>query len=60
VDKFGERDTQQRIEDLNNYIGSKGKQYKSHYHTILNWKRMDEKRQQPHPRKSVLEMMDDD
>jgi len=26
---------------LNNYIGSKGKRYKSHYHTILNWMRRD-------------------
>lgn len=25
------------IERLNNYIGSKGKKYKSHYHTILSW-----------------------
>ncbi|KKM06129.1 hypothetical protein LCGC14_1747140 [marine sediment metagenome] len=25
------------ITDLNNYIGSTGKRYKSHYHTILTW-----------------------
>lgn len=30
-----------KIEDLNNYIGSKGKKYKSHYHTILAWLRRD-------------------
>jgi hypothetical protein len=30
-----ERDT--TIEDLNNYIASVGKKYKSHYHTILTW-----------------------
>jgi len=29
------------ITKLNNYIGSKGKKYKSHYHTILNWSRRD-------------------
>ena len=29
------------IERLNNYIGSKGVRYKSHYHTILNWHRKD-------------------
>jgi len=29
------------IERLNNYIGSKGKQYNSHYHTILCWDRKD-------------------
>jgi len=27
---------------LDNYIGSKGKKYKSHYHTILNWYRRDQ------------------
>ncbi len=36
-DKFGEQATQNYIERLNNYIGSKGKKYKSHYHTILTW-----------------------
>lgn len=25
------------VERLNNYIGSKGKKYKDHYYTILNW-----------------------
>lgn len=25
------------VERLNNYIGSQGKRYKSHYHTILSW-----------------------
>jgi len=34
-----------RLESLNNYIGSKGKKYKSHYHTLLNWARMEEKPQ---------------
>ena len=29
------------IERLDNYIGSKGKKYASHYHTILNWYRKD-------------------
>jgi hypothetical protein len=28
---------------LNSYIGSKGKKYKSHYHTILSWYRKDNK-----------------
>lgn len=31
------------IERLNNYIGSSGKKYKSHYHTILSWLRKDNK-----------------
>ena len=37
IEKFGESDTKDKIENLNNYIGSTGKKYKSHYHTILNW-----------------------
>ena len=31
-----------KIKNLNLYIGSKGDKYKSHYHTILNWARKDE------------------
>ena len=31
------------LENLNNYIGSKGKKYKSHYHTILTWYNKDQK-----------------
>jgi len=30
-----------RLLALNDYIGSKGKKYASHYHTILNWERME-------------------
>lgn len=37
VDKLGEDLTQTYIERLDNYIGSKGKRYKSHYRTILTW-----------------------
>lgn len=37
VERFGEAKTRLLIENLNNYVGSKGKQYKSHYHTILTW-----------------------
>ena len=36
-------DYQDRIEDLSIYMDSKGKTYKSHYATILNWSRMEEK-----------------
>lgn len=40
-EKFGNEVTQEKIEELNNYIKSKGKEkvYSSHYHTILNWDR---------------------
>jgi len=36
-ERFGLEYTSSSIERLNNYIGSKGKKYKSHYHTILSW-----------------------
>jgi len=37
IEKFGKEKTQEWIENLDNYIGSKGKRYKSHYKTILVW-----------------------
>jgi hypothetical protein len=37
IERFGDKGTSQRIEQLNNYIGSKGRRYISHYHTILSW-----------------------
>ena len=40
-DKF--MDYEEKIENLSNYIASKGAKYKSHYATILNWARHDEK-----------------
>ena len=43
VQKFGEVKTKEKIEALHLYIGSKGKKYKSHYLTILNWERMNGK-----------------
>jgi hypothetical protein len=43
VEDFGEHKTKEYIQRLNDYIGSKGVKYKSHYHTILNWRRKDEK-----------------
>lgn len=44
IEKLGKTKTNGMIEDLNNYIMSKGKRYKSHYHTILNWDRMESKK----------------
>ncbi len=35
--KLGKTVLDQYVERLNNYIGSQGKKYKSHYHTILSW-----------------------
>lgn len=44
VEQFGDK-TKGWLERLNNYIGSKGKKYKSHYHTILTWHRKDKEKQ---------------
>jgi hypothetical protein len=41
-DKLGKSKTDDYIEKLNTYIGSKGKNYKSHYFTILNWVKMEQ------------------
>ena len=41
LEKFGEADLKEKITALNDYLGSKGKKYKSHYHTILMWARKD-------------------
>lgn len=43
IDKLGEQLTNTYIEKLNNYIGSKGKKYKSHYFTILSWVNKEDK-----------------
>ena len=37
ISEYGQTLTDAYIDKLNNYIGSKGKKYKSHYHTILTW-----------------------
>ncbi|MHC4397933.1 MAG: hypothetical protein ACYS1A_20005, partial [Planctomycetota bacterium] len=47
VEKFGESRTADLIEKLNSGIGSKGYKYKSHYFTILNWARRDDKENPP-------------
>ena len=41
VDRFGLNGTTDRIEALNNYLGSKGRKYRSHYYTILVWDKKD-------------------
>ena len=41
IDKLGKEKTSDLVERLNNYIGSTGKKYKSHYFTILNWYKKD-------------------
>jgi len=44
ISKFGETGTKEWIERLNEYVGSKGKKYKSHYHTILMWANKENRR----------------
>lgn len=39
IEKYWKWVIERKIEDLNNYIGSKWKKYKSHYFTILEWLR---------------------
>lgn len=41
IDRLGKNITEDYISRLNDYICQKGKRYKSHYHTILNWTRRD-------------------
>lgn len=43
VNRFGVSTVRDYVTRLNNYIGSKGKKYKSHYHTILTWHDKDAK-----------------
>lgn len=38
-EKIGQKNTLLLIEELDNYIASKGKKYSNHYATILNWAR---------------------
>jgi len=41
ISKYGQGTIDQYINKLNNYIGSKGKKYPSHYFTILSWANKD-------------------
>lgn len=42
LQQFGEKQTNELIDKLNNYIWSTGKRYKSHYFTILNWSKKED------------------
>ena len=45
VEKFGKDKTDEMIERLDLYLGSRGsRKYKSHYYTLLNWDRMERDR----------------
>ena len=45
IETFGKDGTEERIENLNLYKGSKGVKYKSDYMTILGWERKNKKQQ---------------
>lgn len=57
VTTLGLEKTQEMIEALNNGLGAKGYKYKSHYHAILNWVRLEEKRKQTEKPKQKPAMM---
>ena len=46
LEDLGEPTTKEYIERLNNYIGAKGKEYKSHYHAIRTWVKKDKPKEQ--------------
>lgn len=52
VERFGEKEAKERLINLDLYIGSTGKKYKSHYLTILNWDRMEKQRNRADPKQS--------
>lgn len=45
ITKFGELRTKEKLQNLNDYIMSKGVKYKSHYHTVLMWSKDELKKQ---------------
>ena len=53
ISKLGQVNTDDLILRLNNYVGSKGKKYKSHYYTILSWARKEQPK--PEPKQEPLE-----
>ena len=50
IAQFGEKVTNEKLQSLNDYIGSKGVAYKSHYHTILSWSRKDDPKNPEQPK----------
>lgn len=54
TEKMGEKTTAGYIQKLENYVGSKGRKYKSHYHTILTWWQKDGKPRDPIKQVSVI------
>ena len=41
IDRYGENNTRTLIDSLNRYVGQSGREYKSHYFTLLNFAKRD-------------------
>lgn len=59
IDRYGKTIIDEYIEKLNNYIGSKGKRYKSHYHTLLNWLKKDKIEELPPVKETPLKPIEE-
>lgn len=55
-EKLWSKLTNELIEKLNNYIGSSGKKYKSHYYTILNWSKNEKVSNSDYERERKMEL----
>jgi predicted phage replisome organizer len=47
IKRYGNSTTKDYIERVNNYVGSKGEKYVSHYHAILTWIKKDKVKELP-------------
>lgn len=54
LEQFGEAGLKERLAALNDYVGSRGVKYKSHYHTLLAWERKNGPRQPTGEHKQCL------
>jgi len=55
IDLYWDRIVKDYMEKLNSYIGSKGKKYKSHYHTLISWLKKDWAKKVSNLAKEVVE-----
>ncbi len=58
IEQFGLTKVDAMIQNLNDYLGSSGKKYKSHYHTLLTWERKNKKDDKPSFNDSFKESME--
>lgn len=55
IDIYGEQQTKVLIGELNDYLGSTGKKYKSHYYTLRGWARRNNLRPTGNPQNKVVQ-----